>query len=189
MSDQHTVIEVECLEDGCEALEEVTHLGHARTDRQTEIVLDAHLEAARLHEEEAGHEFNVSVDTGTPSEMEALYEDLTGERLVADGGTEQESAGGQQSDPVLSTLDELDRLDKSHDPTVAIFDGHEARPVIAKVGDDLRMLSSWVLYAREVSIEDIRETWDEHGVPRTVSLSTQSDRFDASDFREVADLE
>ncbi|MUV59801.1 hypothetical protein [Halobacterium sp. CBA1126] len=89
---EHTVIEAECLEDNCDELESVTHLEHARTDRQTELVLDAHVQAARLHEEEAGHEFNVSVDTGTPSEMEALYEDLTGERLVADGGTEQETA-------------------------------------------------------------------------------------------------
>lgn len=95
----------------------------------------------------------------------------------------------ERSDPVLAVLDELDRLDNSHDPMVVIFDGHEAAPVIARVGDDYRMLSSWVIYAREVSVDDIRVTWDEHGEPRTIPLSTQSHRFDAADFREVADLE
>lgn len=94
-----------------------------------------------------------------------------------------------ESDPVESLLDELDRLDAAHDPTVALFDGHDATPAIAQVGTDYRMLSSYVVYARELSVDDIRSLWDEHGEPRTAPLSTQSHRFDAADFREVADLE
>jgi hypothetical protein len=103
--------------------------------------------------------------------------------------SEREMAGANRSDPVLETLDGLDRLDDSPDPTVAIFDGHDADPVVAKYGRGYRMLNSWVILAREVTLRDIRTTWDEHGEPRLVSLSTQSHRFDSSDFAEVADLE
>lgn len=99
------------------------------------------------------------------------------------------TGGTEQSDPVLALLDELDRLDNSHDPTVAIFDGHDAHAVIARVGEDYHLLSSALIQARKVSLDDIRVAWDRHGEPRTVPLSTQSHRFDASDFREVADLE
>ena len=98
-------------------------------------------------------------------------------------------ADTDRSDPVPPLLEGLDRLDNSHDPTVAIFDGHEDVPVVAKVGTDYRMLSSALIYARGVSVEDIRAAWDRHGEPRTIPLSTQSHRFDAADFREVADLE
>jgi len=92
-------------------------------------------------------------------------------------------------DPVLSLLVELDRLDTSHDPTVAIFDHHEDKPVVAKVGQDYRMLSHGLVYARNVSVEDIRGEWDRVGEPRTAPLSTQSHRFEAVDFREVAGLD
>lgn len=95
----------------------------------------------------------------------------------------------ERSDPVPPLLNELDRLDNSHDPTVAIFDGHEDLPVVAKVGTDYRMLSRGLIYARDVSAEDIRAEWDRHGEPQTIPLSTQSHRFNAADFREVADLE
>jgi hypothetical protein len=95
----------------------------------------------------------------------------------------------ERTDPVSAVLDELDRIDNSHDPTVAIFDGHEDLPVVAKVGREYRMLSSGLIYAREVSVKDIRAEWDRHGEPRTIPLSTQAHRFDAADFREVADLE
>lgn len=103
--------------------------------------------------------------------------------------SDQSTDGTEQNDPVLSKLDELDRLDNSHDPTVAIFDGHEFRAVVARVGTGYHLLSSALIHAREVSIEDIREAWDRYGEPRTIPLSTQSHRFDAADFREVADLE
>lgn len=107
------------------------------------------------------------------------------------GDTPDETAeqSEQRSDPVISLLDRLDRLDNSHDPMVAIFDGLDADPVVAQVGDGYRMLSSAVIYAREISIEDIRTAWDRNGEPRVAPLSTQTHRFDASDFREVADLE
>jgi hypothetical protein len=97
--------------------------------------------------------------------------------------------GTERDDPVQNVLDELDRLDNSHDPTVAIFRRQEFKPVVAKVGGDLRLLSSSLIYAREIEVEDVRVAWDRHGEPDLVSLSTQSHRFDASDFREVADLE
>ena len=93
------------------------------------------------------------------------------------------------ADPVEEKLAQLDRLDNSHDPTVAVFDLHEDQPVVAKVGTDYRVLSSGLIYARETSVEDIRVTWDETGEPRTVPLSTQTHRFNAADFRAVADLE
>jgi len=80
---QHTLIEAECLQEECDQLECVTHLEHARTDRQSEIVLDAQVKAARLHEEEAGHPFNVTVETGSPLEIRELYEELTGEEVIA----------------------------------------------------------------------------------------------------------
>lgn len=99
------------------------------------------------------------------------------------------SGGVEQTDPVIEFLDELDRVDNSHDPTVAIFDRHEFRAVVAKHGTGYRLLSSAVLYAREIDLGDIRELWDRHGEPRPTPLSTQSHRFDASDFAEVADLE
>jgi hypothetical protein len=102
---------------------------------------------------------------------------------------DHEAGGRERSDPVLAMLDELDRLDNSHDPTVALFRGHEANSVVAKVGTGYRLMSTSIIHAREIDIEDIRVAWDEHGEPRTVSLSTQSHRFDAADFREVADLE
>jgi hypothetical protein len=97
--------------------------------------------------------------------------------------------GSDRSDPVLEALDKLDRLDSTHDPTVAIFDHHEDQPVIAKVGDELRMLSNALIYAREIDVEDVRKAWDEHGEPRLDPIHTQAHRFGASDFREVADLE
>jgi len=103
-----------------------------------------------------------------------------------DGNSADDS---EQSDPVLAMLDDLDRLDNSHDPTVAVFDGREDTPVVAKVGRAYHMLSSGLVHAREVSVEDIRVAWDRNGEPRTMPLSLQSHRFDASDFREVADLE
>jgi len=93
------------------------------------------------------------------------------------------------SDPVLEFLDELDRLDNTHDPTVAIFDGIDGTPVVAKFGEGYRMLSSRVIHARKVDVDDIRASWDKQGEPRTVALSTQAHRFDASDFAEVVDLE
>ena len=93
------------------------------------------------------------------------------------------------SDRLYSLLDELDRLDNTYDPTVAIFDGHEAQPVVAKYGEGYRMLSNWVVHAREVTVDDISVAWDRHGEPRLAALSTQSHRFNASHFAEVADLE
>jgi hypothetical protein len=95
----------------------------------------------------------------------------------------------EQTDPVLSKLDELDRLDNSHDPTVAIYDGHEFRAVVARVGTGYRLLSSALIYSRQISIDDVRKLWDHHGEPRMIPLSTQSHRFDAADFREVANLD
>lgn len=92
-------------------------------------------------------------------------------------------------DTVEDVLDALDRIDNSHDPTVAVFDGHEARPVVAQVGEGLRLMSDWLVYARETNVDEFRTAWDEHGQPRTVSLSTQTHRLKASDFKEVADLE
>lgn len=103
--------------------------------------------------------------------------------------SEESTSETQPEDSVEDVLEELDRLDSTHNPTVAIFDGHEARPVVAQVGEDLRLLSSWLVYARETNVEEFRHAWDEHGAPRTVALSTQSHRFDASDFQEVADLD
>lgn len=97
--------------------------------------------------------------------------------------------GKTQRDPVLTKLDELDRLDNSHDPTVMLFSGADGDPVVAKYGDELRMLSSNVIYARRVSVDDIRKEWDESRSPWLVDLSTQSARFDATDFAEVAGLE
>lgn len=112
--------------------------------------------------------------------------------MAMDGGfpmSERGTSTDSTSDPVLEFLSELDRLDNSHDPTVAIFDGIDGTPVVAKVGRGYRMLSSNIIYAREISIDDIRASWDEQGEPRSVALSTQTHRFDASDFAEVADLE
>jgi len=108
---------------------------------------------------------------------------------MSESNDARQRRGVEQSDPVLAVLDDLERIDNSHDPTVAIFDGHEFRAVIAKVGTGYRLLSSAVLYAREIGVDDIRELWDRHGEPRKIPLSTQSHRFDASDFREVADLD
>lgn len=107
---------------------------------------------------------------------------------MTDDSVSKENAN-PRTDPVPELLDELDRLDNSHDPTVALFDGHEDTPVVAKFDRGYRMLSSGLVYAREIAEEDIRVAWDKHGEPRTAPLSTQSHRFDAGDFAEVADLE
>lgn len=99
-------------------------------------------------------------------------------------------AGTEHSDPVLEALDRLDPVDSNYlDPTVAIFDHAEFRPVVAKVGDELRMLSSALVYAREIDVEDVRKLWDEHGEPRFDPFYTQAHRFNAEDFEEVADLD
>ncbi|QLH81014.1 hypothetical protein [Halosimplex pelagicum] len=153
---------------------------------------DAHLYAATRQEREVTRHELVGVVTRPPRETVETTswgrEDF--EENVADVADEVVwFETDDATDPVESVLDELDRLDNSHDPTVAIFDGHEDRAVVAKVGDGYHMLSSALLYAREVTVEDIRVAWDRHGEPRTIPLSTQSDRFDAADFREVADLE
>lgn len=92
------------------------------------------------------------------------------------------------TDDVQKKLDQLDDLDDADDPTVLIQDGADGKPVVATVDGELRMLSTRVLYARRVDVEDISAAWDRHGEPRLVDLSTQSFRFDAEDFREVADL-
>jgi hypothetical protein len=98
-------------------------------------------------------------------------------------------AGVVRGDPVEEALDSLDRLDSTHDPRVLIFDGAPGRPVVAAVGRELHYLSSGLVYARKADVDDIRATWDEHGEPRVIRLSSQSHRFDAQDFREVANLE
>jgi len=93
------------------------------------------------------------------------------------------------SDPVQAKLEQLDDLDEADDPTVLIQDGADGKPVVAKVGSELRMLSTRVVYARCVDVEDVSAAWDRHGEPRLVDLSAQSFRFSARDFREVADLD
>lgn len=94
-----------------------------------------------------------------------------------------------RDDPVVELLDELDQLGSVDDPTVAIFDGHDALTVYAEHEDGLRMLSSWVIHARDVDVDDFRDACDRFGEPRLVDLSTQKHRFDADDFEEVADLD
>lgn len=94
------------------------------------------------------------------------------------------------TDPVQEKLAQLDDLDDNvEDPNVLLQRGADGLPAVARVGGDLRMLSSRVLHAREVDVEDIRVAWDRHGEPEIVPLSSQSGRFDERHFREVADLE
>lgn len=94
-----------------------------------------------------------------------------------------------EEDPVEELLAELDQLNDSDDPSVALFDKHDADPVVVKYEDELRWLSSRVVFARRTDIEEFRDTWDRHGEPRVVDLSTQSHRFEAEHFEEVTDLE
>lgn len=93
------------------------------------------------------------------------------------------------TDTVDAKLEQLDDLDEADDPTVLIQDGADGKPVVAKVDGELRMLSMRLVHARRVDVEDVEAAWDRHGEPRLVDLSTQSFRFDAQDFREVADVE
>lgn len=93
------------------------------------------------------------------------------------------------TDDVERKLDQLDDLDEADDPTVLLQDGADGTPVVAKADGELRMLSTRVVYARRVDVEDVSAAWDRHGELRLVDLSTQSFRSDADDFREVAELE
>jgi len=94
------------------------------------------------------------------------------------------------ADAVAEKLAALEDLDGDvDDPTVLLQRGADDVPCVARVGDDLRMLSSRVIYARPVTEVDVRVAWDTHGEPDLVALSTQSHRFDADDFREVAGCE
>ena len=94
------------------------------------------------------------------------------------------------SDAVEEKLAQLDDLDDDvEDPNVLLHRGADGRPVVARVGGDLRMMSDRVVYAREIDVEDVSVAWDRHGEPEIVPFSTQSDRVRRADFREVADLD
>lgn len=94
------------------------------------------------------------------------------------------------TDPLEEKLEHLDDLDDDvEDPDVLLHRGADGRPVVARVGGDLRMMSDRVVYAREINVEDVSVAWDRHGEPEIVPFSTQSDRIRLSDFRDVAELD
>lgn len=93
-------------------------------------------------------------------------------------------------DAVADALDRIAGQWDSDDPEVLIFRDKEGmQPTIADVDGDLRLLSSALVQARQIDIEDVRAGWDRHGEPDIVPLSTQSFRFEKRHFEDVADLE
>lgn len=91
---------------------------------------------------------------------------------------------GDRVDELLGELEDVRSVD---DPNVLVFHC-DMDPCVAKVGDELRLLSSALVQARRIDEDEVRIGFDRHGEPDVVPISTQSYRLDASAFEDVADL-
>jgi len=91
-------------------------------------------------------------------------------------------------DVVENLVDQIRDTWTSSDPLVLAFEDDESNPIVADVDGELRVLSSALVYPREVDHEDVREALDRHGRPAVDHLSDHSDRFDREAFEDGQEL-
>jgi len=98
--------------------------------------------------------------------------------------------GGEVADRdvVENLVDQIRGTWDDDDPLVMAFEDGESNPVVADVDGELRVLSSSIVFPREVDHEDVREALDRHGRPSVDHLSEHSDRFDRGTFEDSQEI-
>ena len=108
-------------------------------------------------------------------------DDTTSPVAIADGGRTVEEAMERLLEPIRDTW-------ATSDPKVLAFEDGETNPVLADVDGELRVLSSNLVYPREVDLEDVREATERHGRPSVEHLSDHEARFDREAFEDDKEL-